>query len=241
MKKLLPILVVVMLFVAGGTTYYAYSVYTGSNNDETVKNEVIKADAVENNIESINETPEIDKELKDLINKIKSNIVVADSNDDIEKLMEVVGWAEGIDESIDSDLKVALTFAKFRISSDEAVRVQKNPSYVRTTTIEDGYDSNLARLVHPNYNGVLAERIRNILSFRYTREKWVAEYNKYNNIAMEDLRIGMTQQEVIDLTTWGRPTKINKTTNAYGTSEQWVYPNYKYLYFEDGILTTISN
>jgi len=39
----------------------------------------------------------------------------------------------------------------------------------------------------------------------------------------------------------GKSIKINRTTTVYGVSEQWVYDNYNYLYFEDGILTAIQN
>lgn len=52
--------------------------------------------------------------------------------------------------------------------------------------------------------------------------------------------IGMTKSEA-ENSTWGMPNKINKTTTAYGTREQWVYGNGKYLYFENGILTSIQN
>jgi hypothetical protein len=51
--------------------------------------------------------------------------------------------------------------------------------------------------------------------------------------------IGMTKEEVRN-SRWGEPEEINKTTTANIVYEQWVYPNYKYLYFEDGILTTIQ-
>ena len=34
---------------------------------------------------------------------------------------------------------------------------------------------------------------------------------------------------------------INLTTTASGVREQWVYPGYKNLYFEDGILVTIQD
>lgn len=54
------------------------------------------------------------------------------------------------------------------------------------------------------------------------------------------VKIGMTVDEVLT-EGWGKPTKINKTTTQYGVSEQWVYPNYNYLYFDDGILTAIQN
>lgn len=52
--------------------------------------------------------------------------------------------------------------------------------------------------------------------------------------------IGMTKEEVLT-EGWGQPKDINRTTTVYGVSEQWVYPNYQYLYFEDGILVTIQN
>lgn len=52
--------------------------------------------------------------------------------------------------------------------------------------------------------------------------------------------IGMTKEEVL-VEGWGKPKDINKTTTAYGIREQWVYYDYKYLYFEDGILTTIQD
>jgi hypothetical protein len=40
---------------------------------------------------------------------------------------------------------------------------------------------------------------------------------------------------------WGKPEKINKTTTSRGVREQWVYPSGNYLYFYDGVLTTIQN
>lgn len=57
--------------------------------------------------------------------------------------------------------------------------------------------------------------------------------------ASRGVTIGMTKDDVL-LSSWGAPSNINKTVNAYGTSEQWVYDNYNYLYFENGILTSIQ-
>ena len=50
--------------------------------------------------------------------------------------------------------------------------------------------------------------------------------------------VGMTAEEVRN-STWGSPDDINKTVTSYGTTEQWVYGN-KYIYFRDGIVTSIS-
>jgi CHASE3 domain sensor protein len=57
----------------------------------------------------------------------------------------------------------------------------------------------------------------------------------------EGVRIGMTQEEVLQ-SNWGRPESVNRTVTSRGTREQWVYPGMRnYLYFEDGVLTTIQN
>ena len=49
----------------------------------------------------------------------------------------------------------------------------------------------------------------------------------------------MSKQDVLD-SSWGKPTKINKSVYSWGTHEQWVYPNDNYLYFENGKLTSIQ-
>lgn len=52
--------------------------------------------------------------------------------------------------------------------------------------------------------------------------------------------IGMTAEEVRK-SAWGPPEDINRTTTAYGTSEQWVYSDYRYVYLEDGVVTAIQD
>jgi hypothetical protein len=58
-------------------------------------------------------------------------------------------------------------------------------------------------------------------------------------IIKKEIWIGMTDKMARE--SIGRPNDINRTTSVYGVSEQWVYPNGRYLYFEDGILTTIQD
>lgn len=69
------------------------------------------------------------------------------------------------------------------------------------------------------------------------------ESNERNRLIQEKasrgVTIGMTKEDVL-LSSWGTPSNIKKTVNAYGTSEQWVYDNYNYLYFDNGILTSIQ-
>ena len=56
---------------------------------------------------------------------------------------------------------------------------------------------------------------------------------------MRGITIGMSQQDVLD-SIWGQPEDINKTTTKYGVSEQWVYSGYRYIYFDNGIVTAIQ-
>jgi hypothetical protein len=52
--------------------------------------------------------------------------------------------------------------------------------------------------------------------------------------------LGMTQQQVLNETAWGKPRKVNRTVTAAGVHEQWVY-NGGFLYFLNGRLTAIEN
>lgn len=56
----------------------------------------------------------------------------------------------------------------------------------------------------------------------------------------QGVTIGMTQQEVLD-SMWGEPERINRTVTENHVYEQWVYGYPNYLYFTDGILTSIQN
>lgn len=52
--------------------------------------------------------------------------------------------------------------------------------------------------------------------------------------------IGMTTDQVRNETAWGQPCSVNRTVTANGEREQWVYPDYQYLYFENGRLVSIE-
>ncbi len=70
-------------------------------------------------------------------------------------------------------------------------------------------------------------------------EKYLCSEQTARAILKKQVHIGMTTEEC--KASWGRPTRINRTSNAYGTHEQWCYGYSNYLYFEDGILTSIQN
>lgn len=95
-------------------------------------------------------------------------------------------------------------------------------------------------------NRIEAEKKAQEEAERKAREKKEAE-EKARKEAEEKARkkregvtIGMTQQEVRD-SMWGEPKSINRTVTAGHVYEQWVYGYPNYLYFTDGILTSIQN
>jgi hypothetical protein len=52
-------------------------------------------------------------------------------------------------------------------------------------------------------------------------------------------KIGMTTDQVYS-TCWGKPYRVNRTQTGTHTHDQFVYPSDRYLYFSDGILTSIQ-
>ncbi len=52
--------------------------------------------------------------------------------------------------------------------------------------------------------------------------------------------VGMSNSDAVG-SSWGHPSKINRTTTAAGVSEQWVYDEVGYLYFKNGKLTAIQD
>jgi hypothetical protein len=53
-------------------------------------------------------------------------------------------------------------------------------------------------------------------------------------------RIGMTRTEV-EATCWGRPTKINRTVTANGTTLQAVYSRNRYIYYMNDVAAAIQD
>lgn len=53
-------------------------------------------------------------------------------------------------------------------------------------------------------------------------------------------RIGMTDRQVLEGTSWGAPLEINSTITGRSITQQWVYPGRNFLYFRDGALTSIQ-
>ncbi|MCJ8161863.1 hypothetical protein [Acinetobacter zhairhuonensis] len=89
----------------------------------------------------------------------------------------------------------------------------------------------------------LRDKVNNAKAQESSRQQ-AYERQKAEWAARVEPRIGMSAQQA-EKSTWGYPDKVNKTTNVYGVSEQWVYRMYRgqsrYLYFTNGILTSMQD
>lgn len=75
--------------------------------------------------------------------------------------------------------------------------------------------------------------------YKDVRDRESKEYNKQQEMKSKEPAIGMTKDEVLN-GAWGSPKDKNVTQNRYGTYEQWVYGGGKYIYFTNGIVTSIT-
>ncbi len=66
-----------------------------------------------------------------------------------------------------------------------------------------------------------------------------AKENNGTQTKKSDPSIGMTASEV-EASSWGEPERKNITEYAWGTKEQWVYSSQRYVYLENGIVTSIQ-
>ena len=65
------------------------------------------------------------------------------------------------------------------------------------------------------------------------------EYSIYSEKNKVDPAIGMTADELL-ISTWGEPSDINKTTTTSSVREKWVYHGSRYIYLDDGYVSTIQ-
>ena len=86
---------------------------------------------------------------------------------------------------------------------------------------------------------------------KYKNNVYYVQYDQEHNISgkyqsediqksqKEEPKIGMTKIEVLN-STWGSPKEKNITETKYGKHEQWVYSTNRYIYFDNGIVTSIQ-
>lgn len=93
---------------------------------------------------------------------------------------------------------------------------------------------------HVNFNGESCEDKRIAANKADDIAKAKREAARKAELALPEPTIGMTEKQV-GTGKWGWPNKVNRTINASGKSEQWIYDGIGYLYFTNGILTSIQD
>ena len=151
------------------------------------------------------------------------------------------GTAEGLGEYV--KLNVSNESPEAIIAKEKAAR-EKAVNDLRLAKEKAASDLRLAK--------EKAERERRAAEAKATKDREAKEAQRERDeqarraaIAAEEARppprIGMTKDQVVNGTNWGRPYDINRTITAGGTKEQWVYGSRRYLYFDNGILTAIQD
>ena len=82
------------------------------------------------------------------------------------------------------------------------------------------------------------ERIAKMAPVKRIMEKYVCSEDVARMILRKKVQIGMTAEQC--RAAWGEPDDINRTVGSFGTHEQWVYGS-SYLYFEDGVMTSLQD
>ncbi|MCY8934325.1 hypothetical protein MOE21_17200 [Bacillus atrophaeus] len=193
-------------------------------------------------------------------NNENSNIKKHDLNDKDRRLVNLIKnnkFDQVIEETRDSKNEFTKDYY-FIASAYKKIKSLEN----KETSVENYYaysyiDAMLDKVIYTkshdslNFKKVKESNSKKINSLQESKkiadENMAKEIEKEEEIKKIDERteepqnitIGMTSEEVLT-NGWGRPLKINTTVTQKKTLEQWVYKGNKYLYFEDGVLNSIS-
>ena len=190
----------------------------------------------------------LSKELATKVDKIVSNEAVKVENDSVNnKIKDMFSLIQNKDFN---------SLRKYRDFSQENEMINSvlYYGYAIEEIQKNGETDFLIELlssIDPYYNGEKSTEIKSFVGKYLTPNEWIENYEKKKRLKkeMEEFSeeqakkplptIGMTKDEVLE-SKWGKPFNINTTTTKYGVSEQWIYLDNKYLYFDDGVLTGIQ-
>ncbi|HAN10067.1 MAG TPA: hypothetical protein DCP90_05555 [Clostridiales bacterium] len=136
---------------------------------------------------------------------------------------------------VDAKISYAKKDVKEAIKSLDNIsdRDYKNNEYFRNDII--GFKEKIEKEYEP-----YRKMEENMESYNKAMEKHREEDMKRWELRDKEPAIGMTASEARS-SKWGSPKDINRTTTAYGVHEQWCYSGNKYIYLEDGIVTSIQD
>jgi hypothetical protein len=167
-----------------------------------------------------------------------TKILLAEPKNGVDKYYKLVFHLKNSKNNIEvmeyNEIKNRIIFLKdFNIEADliEERDLIKKDSLERVRVAETKLENEQVELIIAKNEKARTER-RISLAIKYGIDLG-------ETIAKNKISIGMTKEMCRD--SWGEPNSINKTTNSYGTREQWVYSRGRYLYFDKEKLTTVQN
>ncbi|MGN7329726.1 hypothetical protein [Bacillus altitudinis] len=168
-----------------------------------------------------------------------------------EKFDEVISKTAELKEVFQKDYYfIASAFKKNKELDGKELDVENHDSYMYIEAMLDKvkYSNDHTDLKFKQFKKRNLEKIKSLETLKTENttidKNEIEEYERNKQIEDRTLNpqsvsIGMTEEDVL-LNGWGRPAKVNTNVTKSRTLKQWVYKGNKYLYFEDGILTSIS-
>lgn len=130
----------------------------------------------------------------------------------------------------------ALVSVELKCNEDYTICTSEDDNFFRTYIFGDD------KIIYKPHNKKPKSWDLDYIDMEYTYYKISDETDlpkERTKIGSAKPQIGMTADEV-KKSSWGKPQKINKSTYEWGTTEQWVYSNNRYVYFKNGKVTSIS-
>ncbi|MFP3418099.1 hypothetical protein R0K30_01980 [Bacillus sp. SIMBA_154] len=168
-----------------------------------------------------------------------------------EKFDEVISKTSELNNVFQKDYYfIASAFKKIKDLNEKKADVENYDSYAYIEAMLDKvkYSNDHSDLKFKQIKKDNLDKIKSLETLKTKNTKLdkneIEEYERSKQIEDRTLNpqivsIGMTEDDVL-LNGWGRPTKVNTNFTKNRTLKQWVYKGNKYLYFENGILTSIS-
>jgi len=153
--------------------------------------------------------------------------------------------------STDSDIVTQLRQGEeifVQEQKEEWLKIKYIFSEIRRKTLKNKDDINTVYHDGWVHKSVTSEQeVKKINYFERRRISFVRNNSGIKEQYKQDIlngsiRIGMTKEMV--RASWGDPIDSNRTVTAYTTIEQWIYgsmPTRKYVYFDDGVLTSFQD
>ncbi|AVM24336.1 hypothetical protein [Bacillus pumilus] len=168
-----------------------------------------------------------------------------------EKFDEVISKTSELNNVFQKDYYfIASAFKKNKDLNEKKANVENYDSYAYIEAMLDKvkYSNDHSDLNFKQFKKDNLDKIKSLETLKNQNEvkdkNETEEYERKKQIEdrtlnPQSISIGMTEDDVL-INGWGRPTKVNTNITKNRTLKQWVYKGNKYLYFEDGILTSIS-